>query len=335
MKRIRIRMKANDAMGLARAFKSYLSRRGIFIKSGSMIPQGTKVVVELLYANGERALYGEGQVAWARQDGPTGSGLNIELDWDAASQTLVDQIIAMPLLSKPPEKAAPAAPPPPSGRRASTASRGIPPPVSPPRSPSAPAPRMAPPIEMLHEPPTSPGLTPPPRRELDITDEASKPRGVLQALRSNAAPPPISDGMINEPLTDAAAISMPPDTYRDLPEVGGDDFEARTSDPGLQADLQSFDSEAPQTEEDPAMLADEAPSGPPPPLEQLEMRAAPPELGPPSDAPPERIDATQPMAQRAEASQEEPLAAIAPSEPAPDAPKAGLFGWLKKKLGGK
>ncbi|MCC7381356.1 MAG: hypothetical protein IT384_05975 [Deltaproteobacteria bacterium] len=233
VKRIRIKTKAHDRLGLAHAFKSHLSPRGVFIKTKSMLPQGTKVVLELLYSSGERALYGQGVVAWSRTDGPGGSaGLNIELEWDAPSRALVDQVVAMPSLARPPKSIGGARPAPVPRRTPPAGS--VPPVATPPGVMVPPLPSFArealaspagsvPPAEQpdpSSEKPTeisevAPSLRP--ISELDLGEESQA--GILVAMDS--MPPPAA--------ATAQAPGAPPDVEAKLEE----EFRARSEQPSL------------------------------------------------------------------------------------------------------
>lgn len=249
-KRIRIRIKANDALGLAKSFKSYLSKGSIFLKSASVLPQGTPVVVELLYAGGDRALYGEGQVGWSRQDSTT-SGMNIELEWDPPSRALVERILAIPLLSTAPPKmpsappgvrSSPSSQPPPrpvtGAQRPSPpppqAARPSPPPPPPPAArPSPPPPR--PPPAAMPRPPSSTAL--PPRAPIPVV-----PRGPSAAL----APAPMASRPFDAPVIGTTTIPSPPSFTQDVPKpappeiVGDEELRVEGTQAGSQIAFDDF-----------------------------------------------------------------------------------------------
>lgn len=236
VKRIRIKTKAHDRLGLAHAFKSHLSPRGVFIKTKSMLPQGTKVVVELLYSSGERALYGQGVVAWSRTDGPGGSaGLNIELEWDAPSRALVDQVVAMPSLARPPKSIGGARPAPVPRRTPPAGS--VPPVATPPGVMVPPLPSFA------RDALASPAGSLPPAEQQDPSSE--KPTEISEVAPSLR---PISELDVGEESQAGILVamdSMPPPGVATAqapgaPEVEAkleEEFRARSEQPSLVSDL--------------------------------------------------------------------------------------------------
>ena len=86
-KRLRVRLKATDADGLARDFGALLRTDGLFLPCQQTLPPSTPVRLQLQYAGGSLALEGRGHVL--RVEVRPMPGLDIEVEWTGASEALV------------------------------------------------------------------------------------------------------------------------------------------------------------------------------------------------------------------------------------------------------
>lgn len=351
-KRIRIRTKASDTLSLARTFKSHLTRQSIFIKSAKVLQAGTSVTVELLYTSGERAIYGEGKVSWARSEGADKpAGLAIELEWDPPSRALVEQILTSPSL----------APPPPLRRPTSQISSSTLParPTStprlvPPRSPPgdfgaafaeetsqhgsivqideptgrlkkadlpAPPPPSATPHSGFSLPPLPPPPRPPPRAP-SVVPSASPPPVSIPAPTQSMPPP--TESMPAPPLVE----SVPPPTVDSVPPISA-------SSEVLASELIS-ELEVPAVIAVPSATADLLPFATADLAPSTADLAAPPAAPPAAEGAPataaEASDASPPKGE--EAWFEGKPAETAPTEAPPSPEKKGVWGWFKKTFGG-
>lgn len=351
-KRIRIRTKASDTLSLARAFKSHLTRQSIFIKSAKVLQAGTSVTVELLYATGERAIYGEGRVSWARSEGvDKPAGLAIELEWDPPSRALVEQILTSPSLAPPPPLRRPtsqissstlparatstprlvAPRPPPSDFGASfaeeTSQHGSIVQIDEPtgRIKKADLPAPPPPSATPHGGFSLPPLSPPPRpppRAPSVVPSAPPPPASIPAPTQSMPPP--TESMPAPPLIE----SVPPPTIDSVPPISAS-AEVLTSEllsepappaviavPSATADLLPFATAdlAPATAD---LTAPAAGTAPAPVMGQDGAPAA---------------DPAQPKGE--EAWFEGKPAEAGPSEAPPAPEKKGVWGWFKKTFGG-
>ncbi len=351
-KRIRIRTKASDTLSLARGFKSHLTRQSIFIKSAKVLQAGTSVTVELLYATGERAIYGEGRVSWARSEGvDKPAGLAIELEWDPPSRALVEQILTSPSLAPPPPlrrptsqissstlparptstpRQSPIARPPPGDFGAAfaeeTSQHGsivqIDEPTGRIRKADLPAP--PPPSATPHGGYSLPPLPPPPRpppRSPSVVPSAPPPPVSIPAPTQSMPPP--TESMPAPPLV----ASVPPPTVASVPplsasaEVVASELLSEPAPPAVIA--------VPSATADllPFATADLAPA-----TADLAAPATADLAAPPAAAPSLPADPAAPKGE--EAWFEGKPTEAGPSEAPPAAEKKGVWGWFKKTFGG-
>lgn len=329
-KRIRIRTKATDSLSLARSFKSHLTRQSIFIKSAKALQSGTAVIVELLYANGERAIYGEGKVSWARSEGADKpAGLAIDLEWDPPSKALVEQILSAPSMAPPPSLLrSPSS----IGRASSTPHRPVPAPP-PPDFGAAFAEETSQhgSVVQIDEPTgrfrrTDLPLPAPPSRTPSGVHRSVPPVPPPPALRSSAPPP---TALRTDPAPPADSLPPPPTSSVPPMSASADVVAVELlGGASLRPDLPAPTADIPRSS-----TADI------PEAATADIVATPESVPPAASADPAPVESA-PSA--AEASFFESPATAAPAEgaatetptEAPAAEKKGVWGWLKKAFGG-
>ncbi|MCK9459244.1 MAG: TIGR02266 family protein [Proteobacteria bacterium] len=93
---IRAKLKFPDVASFVERYAPNVSTAGIFVKTPSPKPVGTRVKFEFLIADGTVVMRGLGQVAWVREsaadDRPVGMGIKF-VKLDAASRGVLDRII--------------------------------------------------------------------------------------------------------------------------------------------------------------------------------------------------------------------------------------------------
>ena len=92
-KRLRVRLKANDRESLAESFGPSLSQSGMFLRSKELLPEGTKVLVELFYNQGELAIRGKGVVKHVHHRGSEHDGMSMDLDWSEGTKSTVEWVL--------------------------------------------------------------------------------------------------------------------------------------------------------------------------------------------------------------------------------------------------
>lgn len=90
-KRLKVRLKAADPVGLARDLGAALTESGLFLASPRALNPGTAVQVRLHYADGTLAMFGEGEVL-SVQISP--AGLHLAMQWDPSCRPVLYWVIA-------------------------------------------------------------------------------------------------------------------------------------------------------------------------------------------------------------------------------------------------
>ncbi len=103
VRRLRVRLPAESLDQVALSFKANLSPSGVFLKVPKKFQSGDRVTVEILLADRSLFLTGEGNVTWVGEAAAQGvRGVSCEVQWDAPSQTRVDEILSRSTLPPPP-----------------------------------------------------------------------------------------------------------------------------------------------------------------------------------------------------------------------------------------
>lgn len=96
--RLAIRLKYPDRTSFVERFAINLSRTGVFLRTPTPLPVGSRVHFEYRLSDGQRMLRGRGIVRWSREESqsrhsePPGMGIEF-VDLDATSEALVEEIV--------------------------------------------------------------------------------------------------------------------------------------------------------------------------------------------------------------------------------------------------
>lgn len=103
VRRLRVRLPAQDLDQVVACFKPNLSSAGVFLRLQKDLKPKDPVTVEVLLSDRTRLLSGAGAVSWVGEPSAEGlRGVSCEIVWDADSQHRVDQILARTTIPPPP-----------------------------------------------------------------------------------------------------------------------------------------------------------------------------------------------------------------------------------------
>lgn len=102
VRRVRVRLSAQNLDQVASSFKANLSPGGVFLKVPKDLKTKDAVSVEILLADRTRFLAGHGRVTWVGEPSAQGlRGVSCEVSWDSESQPRVNEILSRTTIPPP------------------------------------------------------------------------------------------------------------------------------------------------------------------------------------------------------------------------------------------